>query len=321
MTTPRKFQRALASLGMSFVCGLFNTSLAAEANTPTSPTQMVVTILPSGAPAADVKPGDIQIYQGKDRRVVTGVERLSNERAGMELFIYLDRSIDSVGLDAVVPEVAQFIRALPETTRVAVGDSIRNQTFTADHEKAAAALMQPLRNSGTAGTWSNLLDLIHQWPEHDQSERRAVVIITAGVSPEYAGPATNDAYAEAAWRNSQIAGIAMYSILMQDGNAGQSSLSKLTDATGGRLYTAPDGDHCSLLPFLDDVNLQLANQYRLTFEPTNRAGAQAVKVVLGGATASTGLNRDGKACRVPSSRKTIGKTKLPITCSLHTLLN
>jgi hypothetical protein len=39
-------------------------------------------------------------------------------------------------------------------------------------------------------------------------------------------------------------------------------------------------------------------------------------------TDSTGLNRDAEACRVPSSRKTIGKTKLPITtCSLHTLLN
>ena len=32
----------------------------------------------------------------------------------------------------------------------------------------------------------------------------------------------------------------------------------------------------------------------------------------GGATDSTGLNRCGKACRVPSSRKTIGKQQLPI---------
>jgi len=277
--TTFKIQRALASLGISLVSGLFNPFLAAEATAPASPTQVVVTILPSGSPAADVKPGDLRIYQGKDRRLVTGVERLSGERAGMELFIYLDRSIDSVGLDAVVPELAQFIRTLPETTRVAVGDSIRNQTFTADREKAAAALMQPLRNSGTAGTWSNVLDLIHQWPEHDQSDRRAVLIITAGASPEFGGPATNDAYAEAAWRNAQIAGIAMYSILMPGGYAEQSSLSKLTAATGGRLYTAPDGDHCSLLPFLDDVNLQLANQYRLTFEPKKPAGAQAVKVV------------------------------------------
>ena len=41
----------------------------------------------------------------------------------------------------------------------------------------------------------------------------------------------------------------------------------------------------------------------------------------GGATASTGSNRCVKACRVPSSRKTIGKTKLPIISSLLTLPN
>jgi len=40
----------------------------------------------------------------------------------------------------------------------------------------------------------------------------------------------------------------------------------------------------------------------------------------GGATDSTGLNRCGKACRVPSSRKTIGKPELPIS-SLLTLPN
>ncbi len=246
---------------------------------------MVVTILPSGAPAADVKPGDLQVSQGSGRRVVTGVERLAGDRAGMELFVYLDRSLDSAALDAALPELAQFIRALPETTRVAVGDSLKNQTFTADREKAAAALMQPLRSSGTAGTWSNLLDVIHQWPEHDQSERRAVLIITAGVSPEYAGSATSDPYAEAAWRNAQIAGMTMYSILVPGENAAQSSLSKLTSATGGRLYTATASSHCSLRPFLDEVNLQLANQYRVTFEPKNHAGAQAVKVetVLAGA--------------------------------------
>jgi hypothetical protein len=280
MTTQNKFNRALASLGISLVSGLFNPS-AAEMIAPAAATQMVVTILPAGAPAADVKPADLQVYQGATRRTVTEVERLSGDRAGMELFIYLDRSIDSEGLDAIVPELAQFIRTLPETTRVAVGDSIRNQTFTADREKAVASLMQPLRNSATAGTWSNLLDLIRQWPGNDPADRRAVLMVTAGVSPEYAGSTTNEPYAEAAWRNAQIAGITMYSILMPGGNEGESSLSKLTSAAGGSLYIADAGSHCSLRPFLDDMNLQLTNQYRITFEPKSRAGAQTVKVETG----------------------------------------
>jgi hypothetical protein len=53
--------------------------------------------------------------------------------------------------------------------------------------------------------------------------------------------------------------------------------------------------------------------------PIDRQSFQ-VFVKHGGATDSTGLNRGGEACRVPSSRKTIGKTQLP-TRSLHTLLN
>ena len=44
-------------------------------------------------------------------------------------------------------------------------------------------------------------------------------------------------------------------------------------------------------------------------------------LAIGGATVSTGLNRCVKACRVPSSRKTIGKQQLPIISSLHTLPN
>jgi hypothetical protein len=288
MTTQTKIHRVLASLGISLVAGMFNPSLAenlppSETSMPAPAARMVVTILSGNSPVGDVNPGDLQVYQGRNRKIVTAVERLSGERAGMDLFIYLDRSIDSVALDDIRPELEQFIRALPETTRVAVGDSIRSQAFTADREKTAASLMQPLRNSGTAGTWSNLLDLIRQWPERDQADqdqadRRAVLIITAGVSPEYPGSTTDDPYVEAAWRNAQIAGITMYSILTRRGNPGQPGFAMLSNAAGGSLYTAAGSIHCSVRPFLDDVNLQLANQYRITFEPENHGGAQAVQV-------------------------------------------
>ncbi len=39
MTTNQKLHRALASLAMSLVSGLFNPSLAAEMNTPASPSR------------------------------------------------------------------------------------------------------------------------------------------------------------------------------------------------------------------------------------------------------------------------------------------
>src|SRR5579864_8756888 len=48
----------------------------------------------------------------------------------------------------------------------------------------------------------------------------------------------------------------------------------------------------------------------------HRRVVPARRLYFGGVTDSTGLNRGGEACRVPSSRKTIGKPKLPIR-SLH----
>ena len=192
-------------------------SFAAEINAPAATSEMVVTIMSPDSQPVTVKPGDLKVYQGEDRRTVTGVERLSGERAGMELFIYLDSSIDSTTLEATRPELEQFIRALPQTTKVAVGNSMLNQSFTTDREKAANSLKPPARKLEAAGTWSNVLDLMRQWPLHDQADRRAILIVTAGVNPEHKGSTADDLYAEAARRNAQIAGIAIYSILVPAG--------------------------------------------------------------------------------------------------------
>jgi hypothetical protein len=63
----------------------------------------------------------------------------------------------------------------------------------------------------------------------------------------------------------------------------------------------------------DNSNGTKANAY-------TSGGSKDPEVSSKNAADSTGMNRDGEACRVPSSRKTIGKTQLP-TRSLHTLLN
>ncbi|HEX4771200.1 MAG TPA: hypothetical protein VH351_10235 [Bryobacteraceae bacterium] len=288
MTPHKQFNPVLVSVSAAFVLGFFNMSLAAEVTPPAATSEMVVTILSADSQPITLKPSDLKVYQGEDPRTVTAVERLSGTRAGIELFIYLDSSIDSTTLAATRPELEQFIRALPETTKVAVGNSIANQSFTTDREKAASSLSQPAPKSEVPGTWSNVLDLMRQWPLHDQADRRAILILTAGVSPEYKGSTADDLYAEAARRNAQIAGIAIYSILVQAGgassaivpeeNAAQSNLATLSNTTGGHLYTALRAGSYSLRPFLNDLNVRLANQYRIAFEPKNYAGAQPVKV-------------------------------------------
>jgi hypothetical protein len=287
MTPHKKFNPALVSVSVAMVLGSLNMSFAAEINASAATSEMVVTILSPDSQPISVKPGDLKVYQGEDRRIVTGVEHLSGERARMELFIYLDSSMDSTTLEATRPELEQFIRGLPQTTKVAVGNSMQNQPFTTDREKAANSLKQPARKLEAAGTWSNVLDLMRQWPLHNQADRRAILIVAAGVNPEHKGSTADDLYAEAARRNAQIAGIAIYSILVPAGgvspaivpeeNAAQSNLAAVSNTTGGHLYAASAGSH-SLRPFLEDLDVRLANQYRIAFEPKNYAGAQPVRV-------------------------------------------
>jgi hypothetical protein len=61
-------------------------------------------------------------------------------------------------------------------------------------------------------------------------------------------------------------------------NPGQSNLLALSNATGGHFYCEGLNDPVSLRPYLEDLEQRLANQYRITFEPRNDAGAQAVMV-------------------------------------------
>jgi hypothetical protein len=286
MTTLKvNYKRILGSLGVGVFFGAFSVSLAAEMNTPAATAEMVVTIESGSATAAGLSPGTLKIYQGETRRNVRGVERLSGERAAMELFLYLDDSIDSAALDAFRPDLERFIKALPETTKVAVGRSMPAQGFTADHERAVASLGQPGQKPDAAGTYSALLDLMRQWPSQDQEQagRRAVLILANG---ENRLPARVDPYVEAAWRNARIGGVSIYSIFVRSGdlqtaaeateNDGQSSLLALSSATGGHSYRAANSD--SLRPLLEDLEVRLANQYRITFEPKNYAGTQRVTV-------------------------------------------
>jgi hypothetical protein len=282
-----QFNPLLLPVSAAFVLGSFNMSFAAEINAPAATSEMVVTIMSPESQPVTVKPSDLKVYQGEDRRIVTAVERLSGKRAGLELFIYLDNSIDSTTLEATRPELEQFIRALPQTTKVAVGNTMLTQSFSTDREKAANSL-RPARKSEAAGTWSNVLDLMRQWPLHDQADRRAILIVTAGVNPADKGSTADDLYAEAARRNAQIAGIAIYSILVPaggvdaaivpDATAAQSNLAVASKTTGGHLYSAARVGSYSLRPFLEDLDVRLSNQYRIAFEAKDYAGAQPVRV-------------------------------------------
>lgn len=84
-----------------------------------------------------------------------------------------------------------------------------------------------------------------------------------------------DPYLLAAIQDSQKAGLIVHSIYFRDTgrldrslyetNAGQSLLTQVAQATGGKLYWQGMSNPVSFQPFLEDLNKRLENQYELGF--------------------------------------------------------
>jgi hypothetical protein len=136
----------------------------------------------------------------------------------MQLFIYLDGSIRTETLETLLPDLKNFVQTLPANSEVAVG-TLQNgelrleQAFTTDHQTAARALRaQPAQLETSDSPYSALLYLAKRWPSQERMGRRAVLMLTDGNDRDYGASATDDPYVEAAIRNSQIAGIAVYSV-------------------------------------------------------------------------------------------------------------
>lgn len=278
----------------SLILGVSQWCAAAEGKSPASLAEIVVTIQPGDdSPSRGLQSQDVAVYQGKSQRKVLGFERLSGEQAAMQLFIYLDGSIGPEALRALLPDMKSFLETLPANTEVAVGSLHGGefqlaQAFTTDRATAAAALKAPLAQSGTGDSaYSAVLYLAKRWPSQERMVRRAVLMLTDRNDSGYSAPGNNP-YVEAATRDSQIAGIAVYSVYLPGAgpntsgdsamNPGQSNLLALSNATGGYSYGEGSNGPVSLKPHLEDLEKRLANQYRIIFEPRNDAGAQAVTV-------------------------------------------
>jgi VWFA-related protein len=276
-------------LGVSHLC------TAAEAKSSASVGEVIVTVQShNDSTSRGLQSDDVTVYQGRSKRRVIGFERLSGEQAAMQLFIYLDDSIGTQALRTLLPDVRNFFETLPANTQVAVGslhdgELQLRQAFTTDHRMAAEALKAPSAQSESSdSSYSALLYLAKRWPSEEPVGRRAVLMLTDGSDRDYGASADNDPYVEAAIRNSQIAGIAVYSVYLRGAgvympsdwamNPGQSNLLALSNATGGHFYCEGLNEPVSLTPYFNDLEQRLANQYRITFEPRSDAGAQAVMV-------------------------------------------
>jgi hypothetical protein len=268
---------------------------AQEPGTAGPPVNMVVTVeAMHGTSPGPVAQQDVMVYQGKVRNTVTSWVPAKDNHAELELFILLD---DSAGasLGMQLADIRQFINSQPATTKVGVaymqnGTAQIAQNLTADHTQASKALRLPLGTPGVnASPYFSLQDLIKRWPA--TNARRQVLMVSDGIDLYYNMADLQDPYVTSAISDAQRAGVVVFAIYNPGAGHyarsywrsywGQLYLSQIADETGGEsYYIGFNGPAVSFVPYLDDVQHRLNNQYLLTFlaQPVQKSGMQPVKL-------------------------------------------
>jgi hypothetical protein len=270
------FFAAAAGLGLMAV-----TSSASAQNGDQVPVQSVVTVMTKNSEAhASVQSQDFKVQVNGKSTPVSSLTPLRGDRAGLELVILIDSGARN-SLGRQLDDMRQFIMSLPPTARVGVaymqnGRAVFAGPLTPDKAAAAKGLHLPGGIGGvSASPYFCLSDLAKNWPSADRENRREVVMITDGLDPYNRRFDPEDPYLQAAIDDSVRAGLVVNSIFWHDTgfasrtfggtNAGQSLTTIVTDATGGMNYMQGFGNPVSFIPFFEDLNRRLQNQYELSF--------------------------------------------------------
>ncbi|HKO19833.1 MAG TPA: hypothetical protein VJU82_13190 [Acidobacteriaceae bacterium] len=277
-------------------------------------TQALVTV--EGKGHGDVNLAALTLSANDHKQPLTDFKPI--DPANTQVALLMDSGLRlSVGRE--LDDLREFIRSLPEGVEVMVGSmqngSVRaDQPFTANHEAAAQTLHLPQGLAGgSASPYLCLSDFVKKWPEGaragEQSKARIVLMISNGVDP-YNGSTSimnqDSPYVEAAVRDSQRAGVAVYSIYYGDAGirgpqaslSGQSYLEQLGHGTGGQLFYEGNRSPVSMKPFLDEFRKLLGATYVASFS-LPPAARDLVRIKISGA----GMNVHAPEAVRPGNRE------------------
>jgi hypothetical protein len=280
------------------LAAVFATELPSRTNDLLSglvPVTMTVTAnVDKGKRPPEIAKEDVFVKKGKERLNVTGWVPAKGDRAGMELFILIDDASTST-LGVHLDDLRTFVKAQAPSTYVGIGYA-RNgtveirQNFTTDLELASGGLRLPMGNVGAFGSpYLSVVDLMKRWPQSDN--RRQIVLVTDGIDRARRGPNSVlnpdvDTAADVAQRTGTMIhtiyfpGVGHWHRNFWQATNGQNGLAKLSGITGGESFYLGTQDPVSLVPYLDDLQRSMDNQYRLTFltSPGKKAGFQYVNI-------------------------------------------
>ena len=280
-------------MAVALAAGLLSPAPAAAQNQATVPgasVHMIVTAEPhQGAVLSTIHRDDVLVYQGHNKRPVTGWTPYQGSNDKLQLYILIDDALAS-RVEVQLSDLRAFISGQPASTAIGLA-YMRNGTVqiaqkpTHDHATLLNSLRQPQAITG-GSAYESLVSLIKEWPAG--AARREVVMVTPGVEPFYPPQLPNPGVDQAI-SAAQRAGILVFAIYgPAAGHWGhtwwritwaQTYLSQLADETGADGYGLAGLYPVSFTPYLDNINQHLRHQYQLSFVPASRAtGLQAVRV-------------------------------------------
>jgi hypothetical protein len=263
--------------------------------------QAVVTVLPAQAGSSVAVPAtDLAVKVDGMRATVTGWTPLNDHP--VELILLIDGAARS-SLGTQFASITNFVREMPANMKMTIaymenGNAVFTEPLSSNPAVVLKALRVPAGPPGiSASPYFCLSNLARNWPSHDRSARREVVMITDGVDPYYVRYNPEDPYVQNAIHDSVRAGLVVYSIYWRNegrlgGSAygtvtGQNLMNEVTEATGGTSYWEGFGNPVDFEPYFKDLRHRLDGQYQLSFTaPLNgKAGLERLEMHLNGRSA------------------------------------
>jgi hypothetical protein len=252
-----------------------------QATSPAVPITTVVTVLgPKFTAPPPVAKDDVIVFEGKDRRKVTGWAQAQGEKGGLQFAILIDNSV-STTLGNQFGDLKNFIIAQPKNTAVGVfyaanGTVQIASKFNTNHEAVAKTLHLPLGALGgnSPSIYLSLGDLIKRHWTATPGVRREILVISSGV--DRLNPGVQDPYFDSTLDLVQRAGVVVHTIYAGGtrfgssfgGSISQGKLIQLSMESGGQGFFEGTSTPISFGPYLNQLDMVLRNQYSLTFLTT-----------------------------------------------------
>jgi len=259
----------------------------------------VVTILPvqKNGDVGPVSPQSLKIKVDGKQSSVLNFTPLQDANSPVELVLLLDSGART-SLGTQFQDIQKFVGEMPPNTRMAIAYMENGRAaFASQLSSNPADVLKGLHVStgfpgSNASPYFCLSDLAKNWPSHDRTARRQVLMITDGVDNYDRRFDPDDPYVQTAINDSVRAGLAVNSIYWRDmgrfnsglyaTNAGQSLLSIVSQATGGKSYWQGLDNPVSIEPYFQDLRRRLNHQYELRFTAPSKGKpeVQSLKVDL-----------------------------------------